>query len=333
MSPARSRWRRRALVALLGAALLGTVAFANRAVHSWLLLRTAYQVDAPDLSHLRPWMTLRYVAHLYGTPLDDLERHLGLPADIGAATTLKTLALQHQQTPFDYLRAVQLAIAELQPQAALLHGHAKPSHWGALGDDLLAAVLHYGYPALGLALMLGSVGMPLPSGLLVVVAGSLVAQHRMGWAAAGSVVVAATLLGDAAGYGLGRLLTLEVLERRGRWIGYTPVRRQRVERLFQRWGLASVLVSRTLVSTVSPVVNLVAGGIRYRPRAFLATALLGRLIWGLAYLGLGFGVGDALEAAAGFLENLTGLLVALAVLAWAAWMLTRRSARPIVPGS
>lgn len=331
--PARSRWLRRVLLLALGASLLATAAFAGRSYHSWRLLRTAYQVDAPDLSHLRPWMTLRYVAHLYDTPLERLEQHLGLPEDIGAATTLKTLARQHQLHPFDYLQRVQLAIAELQPQAALLHGHAQPGGWGALGDDLLAALLHYGYPALALTLVLGSIGVPLPSGLLAVVAGSLIAQQRMGWVATGSVVVAATVLGDAVGYGLGRVLNREFLERHGRWVGYTPARRQRVERMFRRWGLVSVLLSRTLVSTVSPVVNLVAGASRYRPAAFLTTALAGRLVWGLIYLGLGFGVGDALEAAAGFLENLTGLLVSLAVLTWVAWALLRRPRLPARPGA
>ena len=40
---------------------------------------------------------------------------------------------------------------------------------------------------------------------------------RMDWALAGTITVAASILGDGVGYSLGRLLNQEVLERHGRW--------------------------------------------------------------------------------------------------------------------
>jgi len=54
--------------------------------------------------------------------------------------------------------------------------------------------------------------------------------------------------------------------------------------------------------------------------AFLALTVLGRLLWTSAYLGLGYAVGSDPEAATGFLANLSGLLVSLAVLA-ASWLI------------
>jgi len=48
--------------------------------------------------------------------------------------------------------------------------------------------------------------------------------------------------------------------------------------------------------------------------------VLGRLLWTSAYLGLGYAVGSDPEAATGFLANLSGLLVSLAVLA-ASWLI------------
>jgi membrane protein DedA with SNARE-associated domain len=178
-------------------------------------------------------------------------------------------------------------------------------------------------------LAIGSIGVPLPDGLLTVAAGSLIAQQRMDWAAAGTVAVAATVAGDMAGYYLGFWMGTEFLDRRGSWVGYTPARRRQVQSLFERWGWTSVLLTRTFISSISPVVNLVAGAGRYRPGAFLGAAVIGRILWTGAYLGLGYAAGGALEAANAFLTNVAVLLVTLALSVWSGWMLRHRRNRTI----
>lgn len=105
-----------------------------------------------------------------------------------------------------------------------------------------------GYPVLGLTLMLGAVGVPFPSALSVVVAGSLAAQGQMSLLWAGAVAVAFSVLGDLAGYGLGRVLGREFFERRGRWLGLTPALRAKVETFFYKWGILTVVLSRSLLS-------------------------------------------------------------------------------------
>ena len=135
------------------------------------------------------------------------------------------------------------------------------------------------------------------------------------------------MLGDLAGYSLGRMLGREFFERRGRWFGFTPARRARVELLFHRWGVLSVLLSRSLLSFLSSAVNLLAGAGRYRLRFFFPAAILGRLIWTSAYLGLGYTFGAAIEAAAEFPSSLSGLFVSLAALAGLGFVLYRNHAR------
>lgn len=135
----------------------------------------------------------------------------------------------------------------------------------------------------------------------------------------------ASVLGDVTGYSLGRLLGREFLERRGRWIGVTPARRARVERLFEQWGRLSVVLTRSLLSLLSSAVNLLAGATRYHLRVFLPFALAGRLIWTSVYLGLGYGLGGGIDAATQFLSNLSGLLVSLAVLVGLGIFAYRRS--------
>jgi len=313
-SAARGRWARQILLALFALATLPTVIFGLRAYHSLLLLRSAYELGAPSVSDIRPWMTIRYVAGTHRVPEGALIGRLGLAPETHPDTTLISLAEREGLSPFQYLQRVQQALVDIAP--ALTADREDPgTGWlRAIGDRLLAALLVYGYPALGLTLLLGAVGLPLPTGLSTALAGSLAAQARMSWLWAGAVAVAASVLGDAIGYGLGRVLGREFLERRAYWLGYTPARRDRVERLFDRWGALAVLLSRTLVSHLSSVVSLLAGVSRYRLLPFLMLAIVGRLLWTSAYLGLGYAVGSDLDAATGFLKNLTGLLVSLAML-------------------
>lgn len=310
----RSRWLHRLLVALLVAAAILTVIFGLRAYHSLELLRSAHAVGVPDASSVRPWMTLRYVAATYHAPETALIERLGLPAETDPDISLKSLAAQEGLSPLPYVQRVQQAIADVAPAPAMGREDDNGGWLSGFDDEFLAALLAYGYPALGLTLLLGAIGLPLPTGLSTAVAGSLTAQGQMSWLWASAIAVCASVAGDVLGYGLGRVLGREFLERRGRWVGYTPVRRARVERLFSSWGLLTVLLSRTLVSHLSSVVNLLAGMSRYRPYAFLAFAIVGRLLWTSAYLGLGFSVGGDLDAATDFLTNLSGFLASVALL-------------------
>lgn len=308
------RWINWVLLTLFLVTMISSAIFALRTYHSFLLLRSAYEVGLPDAGSIRPWMTLRYVAATYRAPEASLIARLGLTPETTVETSLRSLAEQHGLSPFDYVQQVQRAVADVTPMVTLDEEHRTSGWLAATSDRFLSALLSYGYPALGLILLLGAIGLPLPTGLSTALAGSLAAQGQMNWAAASALAVSASVLGDVVGYGLGRALGREFLERRGRWLGYTPARRARVERLFDRWGLLTVLLTRTLVSHLSSMVNLLAGVGRYRLLGFLVIAVVGRLLWTTGYLGLGYAVGPSLEAATEFLKNLTGLLVSLALL-------------------
>ena len=131
---------------------------------------------------------------------------------------------------------------------------------------------------------------------------------RMNIIWAGAIALVASVIGDIVGYGIGNLLDREVLERRGRWLGLTVLRRIRVEALFEHWGGLTVFVTRTFASYLSSVASLLAGLSRYPFGKYLALTVAGRVVWTTAYLALGYAVGTDLEAASGFLTNLSALL-------------------------
>lgn len=310
----RFTWARKVAIVVFVMTTLPTVLFGLRTYGSFLLLRSAYEAGAPSTSSIRPWMTLAYVAAAYRTQNSVLTDHLGLPQATNPTTSLKTLAEQAGISAYIYTQRVQRVVADIAPRARS-DGSKEKSGWvGAIGEQMLTALLVYGYPALALTLLLGAIGLPLPDGIATTVAGSLAAQGRMDWLLAGTITVVASVLGDAIGYGLGRLLNREVLERQGHWFGYTPARRLRVQSLFDRWGGLAVFITRTFMSYLSSVASLLAGISHYRLSKFLAIALVGRLIWTAAYLGLGYGIGADWEAATSFLTNLSALVLSLALL-------------------
>jgi len=280
-----------------------------RSYGSYLLLRSAYEVGRPQVSSLRAWMTLDHVAASYRVPLSELLPRLGLPPDTSRNESLKTIADKREVPRFDFVRDVQRALGQSAPLPAT---DAQSS--GGLTDRILSALLVYGYPALALTLLLGAIGLPLPIGVATVLAGSLAALGTLRWEWAAAVAVIASFAGDIVAYGIGRAVSENFLARHGRWIGYTAKRKAHVQALLQKWGGMTVIISRTLTSSLSSIVSLFAGVGRYGFARFLSFAAVGRLIWTSAYLGLGYGVGSNIEAASQFLGNMSGLLIALGVL-------------------
>ena len=306
------------------ASAVAVVVLSVRTYNSLVLLRNAQALGTPAIGKVRPWMTLGYVADSYQVGAAELVDGLGLPRNVDPNTSLLAIAVEQRLSPVAYMQQVQRALAGLiaAPRADAVT--TVTSGPGTVGQQVLAAMLVYGYPVLGLTLMLGALGVPLPAGLATVVVGSLAASGKLDWTVTAVVALSASVIGDMAGYGLGRLVRPASLERRAGWLGYSATRRARVEALLARWGGLAVLLTRTLVSSLSAVVNLAAGAGRYRLRDFAVQALVGRLAWTSAYLAVGYVAGSDLDAASGFLLNLSLALIALAVFTGSGLAVLRR---------
>jgi membrane protein DedA with SNARE-associated domain len=309
----RSNWGRQIALVLVVIVLPPIVLFGLRTHNSFVLLRSAYETGAPTTSSIRPWMTLRYVATRYGVPEARLITRLELPSETDPETSLRSLAESGGLPPLEIVRRTQQAVADVPADTP--EGEDKNSSWfSRVSDELLAAVLIYGYPALALILLFGAIGLPLPTGLSVTLAGSIASLGHMEWLVATAIAVGASILGDVIGYGLGRLLGRPFLERHGRWFGYTPKRYVRVQKLFDRWGAWTILFTRTLASHLSSVVSILAGFAHQRLSVFLVFDAVGRTLWTSAYLALGYTIGGNIDAATAFLTNLSVFLVLLMML-------------------
>jgi membrane-associated protein len=298
---------------LLLVAVVAVLVFGFRTFNSFIVLRSAYHLGEPSVSSVRAWMTLGYVSTTYGAPAADLLDSLGLPADIPLDTTLATIADDRHVARIDFVRRVQGAIVAVAPADVPADASTGSETSGSLTEGTLSALLLYSYPAMAAVFLLGAIGAPLPTGFAAVLAGSLAASGRLSWLLAGAIAVVASSVGDIVDYGVGRVAHERFVARHGRFFGYSEARRARVQALFDRWGGVTVLLTRTLVSHLSPLASLLAGISRYRFAAFLAFAIVGRVLWTGAYIGLGYYFGHDLDAASGFLANLTGLLISAGI--------------------
>ena len=299
----------RVLLLIVVLSAMASVLYGLRSYRTFLLLRSAYEVGVPQTSSLRAWMTLDHVAATYRVPFPELTARLKLSADVSRDETLKAIADRRGIAPFELVRQVQRAIGDAAPP--LPPEETQSSAWS---ERALSAVLTYGYPALAAVLLIGAVGLPVPTGLVTVLAGSLAALGHIQWLLAALIAIAASVGGDALAYLIGRAASVNFLSRHGRWFGYSAARMEHVQALFAQWGALTVVISRTLVSHLSSLVSLLAGIGHYRLVPFLFFSATGRAVWTSGYLGLGYGIGSNIEAASDFMANLTGLLISLSVL-------------------
>ena len=238
------------LTVVIAFAALASVFFGLHSYASLLLLRSAYDVGRPQVSSLRAWMTLEHVAVTYHVPLGELTARLGLPPDNDRNETLKSIADRRGVSRFAFVRETQRAIGAGAPPP-----DTSEKTQGGLGERVLSAVLAYGYPALAAALLLGAAGLPLPTGLVTVLAGSLAALGQLQWLWAAAIAVVASVIGDVIAFGVGRVVSETFLARHGRWIGYSAERFKRMQVVFAHWGGGAVIISRTLTSSLSSILE------------------------------------------------------------------------------
>lgn len=146
----------------------------------------------------------------------------------------------------------------------------------------LASMQSYGVPMLLLIAFIGSLGIPFPITPVIIAAGALAHQGFFDWRLAALACLAGASLADHSEYLLGR--------HAGRWIrkrfGKDDLWLQANSTINRQGGWA-ILLTRFWLTSLAPVINLIAGSRFPYPR-FLFFDLTGQVLWVLLYGGLGF---------------------------------------------
>lgn len=143
-----------------------------------------------------------------------------------------------------------------------------------------------------------------------------------------AIAVAGTLgyLGGAVvGWAIGDVGGRPLLEHRGRWFHLDADRLERAERWFSRWGDWAVLLGR-VTPVVRSFISLPAGVFRAPLGRYVVLTLVGSAAWCFAIGGAGWALGSSWER---FHRDFrfADYVVALAVVAFAAWLARRLISR------
>jgi membrane-associated protein len=196
-----------------------------------------------------------------------------------------------------------------------------------MSDQLLAAVSQYGAPALFGIVTIAAIGVPLPITLLLIVAGSMISQGVMNlWWAIGAAG-AGSVLGDQAGYAIGRWGGSAVITRLSGLFGRRTTLRA-MEAKAKAWGGPGIFITRWLLSPLGPWINLASGTAGYPWHRFLFWDILGEVTGAGIYITLGRFFSDRVMALYAVLGDLTWAIAALLATLILGYQLLARLRRP-----
>jgi membrane protein DedA with SNARE-associated domain len=206
----------------------------------------------------------------------------------------------------------------------------------ALNAAVETLVEQWGYAGIVAAMVLENVIPPVPSELIMPLAGFYVAHGKLDFVLVVLSGLLGTVLGALPWYGVGRLVNEERLkrwvQRRGRWVGVSPQELDQSRIWFQRHGAAVVFWGR-LIPAIRTLISVPAG-IELMPfGSFLLWTTAGSLIWNLALTAAGWLLGRNWQRVLAVTRPLEGVvnavlvLTLLLVVAWLGRRLWRRRGR------
>ncbi len=218
-----------------------------------------------------------------------------------------------------------------------LKGHEqRPSQAGWLVQTNLAILdvfnvalsLTAGYPGIFALMVLESATLPVPSEVVLPLAGYWVYEgHIEFWSA---VVVASlgSLLGTSVDYGIGYYLGRPAILRYGRWIRLSERHLGRSETWFTRYGSPAVLLAR-FVPLVRTVIAFPAGIAKMSLGKFLAFSAVGIFVWDAVLIYLGEVAGQNRDLIINSLQSAFVLVevVAVGILLVALYVFSKRKKR------
>jgi membrane protein DedA with SNARE-associated domain len=185
-----------------------------------------------------------------------------------------------------------------------------------MSDWVIRLIDSTGYGGVFVLMLLETVFPPIPSEVIMTVAGLRAANGPLNLAGVIASGTAGAMAGNSLWYLLARWVGLArfrpFIERWGRWLTMDWGDVQKVEGLFGRFGGAFVMVAR-VIPTIRSVVSLPAGMVRMKLHSFLIWSTIGTAVWsGLLAIG-GYIVGHSFARVEDVIGPLSSIVIVLIV--------------------
>ena len=177
-----------------------------------------------------------------------------------------------------------------------------------IADTFLALIPTYGPWLIFASVTLSGLALPVPSSLMVMVAGGVVAAGDLGFWQLVLVACAGGIVGDQIVFWLARRSSGPVLDRfaKGtRAVAFV----ERASSLVKRRGLLAVFLSRTVLSPLGPYVGYISGTLGMNWFNFTVVNLVGGVLWCIAYAWLGFTFTELIYQIASLVSKTVGTIL------------------------
>jgi membrane protein DedA with SNARE-associated domain len=183
-----------------------------------------------------------------------------------------------------------------------------------------------GYPGVFLLITLESTLVPIPSELVMPLAGAMASKGDFSLPLVLAINSVAALVGSTICYYIGAKGGKPFLERYGKFFLLRKHDLEKTERVFAKYGKWVILIGRFL-PVVRHIISIPAGIARMPLRTFWLQTFIGSTIWGGFLIILGYQLGENWEAVAGKLKRMDlviGVVIVVALLALATRFFLRR---------
>jgi len=164
-----------------------------------------------------------------------------------------------------------------------------------MSDWIVRLIEQSGYLGVGFLMFLETVFPPIPSEVIMSVAGVAAGQGKLSYAGVVAAGTTGAMLGNVLWYLAARALGIQRLEpiirRWGRWITMSWAEVKRAEQWFALHGTFFVFLGR-LLPTVRSLVSIPAGLLKMSFRRFLLASTLGTTGWTALLAGAGYKLGE-----------------------------------------
>lgn len=183
------------------------------------------------------------------------------------------------------------------------------------------------YVGIGLLMFLENLFPPIPSELIMPLAGFTIAQEKMEFFPAIFAGVLGTMLGALPWYYVGKLVGEEnikqLADKYGKWISISRKDIEKADRWFHKHGEKAVFFGR-LVPGVRTLISLPAGISNMKLIPFLIYSTIGTTIWVSFLTFAGYKLGENYELVDKYLAPVSKIVFVVLVVAFVFWLVQKR---------
>ncbi|HEY6662279.1 MAG TPA: DedA family protein [Sphingomicrobium sp.] len=188
-----------------------------------------------------------------------------------------------------------------------------------MSDWVVRLIEQSGYLGVAFLMFLETLFPPIPSEVIMPVAGVAAAQGKLSFTLSVASGTAGAMLGNIVWYlgarALGHDRLKPIIQRYGKWLTLDWDDVEKAHRWFDRHGIALVFLGR-LIPTIRSIVSIPAGLLDMRFRNFVIASTIGTALWTAILAGAGYKLQENFRDVGKIIGPASNLVLAVLVVAY-----------------